>query len=112
MDFIISLLISALVIMVAAYLVPGARISSFWTALVVALVLGVINFFLRPLLLALTLPINVLTLGLFTFVINALILMLAATIVPGFRIDSFWWALLLAVVLAILNWFVGYLRVA
>jgi putative membrane protein len=112
MDFLISILISAFVMLVAVYLVPGAHLSSFWTALAVAIVLGIINFFLKPILIVLTLPVNIVTLGLFTFVINALLLLLAAAIVPGFRIDSFWWALLLAIVLALLNWLVNSLRAA
>lgn len=95
-------LIAALAVLAAAYLLPGVTVAGFGTALVVALVLGILNVFLKPLLIFLTLPINILTLGLFTLVVNALLILLAAAIVPGFRIENFWWALLFGLVLAII----------
>lgn len=81
--------------------------ASFWTALIVAVVIGVINAVLRPILVAVTLPINFVTLGLFTFVINALLIMLAAAVVPGFMVTNFWWALLFSVILGLVNGFFG-----
>ncbi len=104
MKIIINWVISALAILVTAYVLPGATVEGIMPALVLAVVLGAINAFLKPILLVLTLPINVLTLGLFTLVINAALVMLAAMIVPGFAIASFWWALLFAIVLSIVNW--------
>ncbi len=104
MKIIINWVISALAILVTAYVLPGATVEGIMPALVLAVVLGAINAFLKPILLVLTLPINILTLGLFTLVINAALVMLAAMIVPGFAIASFWWALLFAVVLSIVNW--------
>lgn len=106
MNIIINWLISALTIALTAYILPGITISNFITALLVALVLGIVNAFIRPILIILTLPINILTLGLFTFVINALLVLLVAQIVPGFKVASFWNALLFAIVLATINWFV------
>jgi len=103
MGFLIQWVVSGLAILITAYLLPGVAIEGFLAALVTALVLGLINAVLRPILILLTLPLNILTLGLFTLVINALLIMLASTIVPGFAVQGFWWALLFGVVLAIVN---------
>jgi putative membrane protein len=103
MGFIIRLVLNALVLLLVAHLIEGIRVSSFGTALIAALVLGLLNALVKPILFILTLPINVLTLGLFTFVINAFILWLAAAIVPGFAIDRFLTALLAAIVMALIN---------
>lgn len=107
MTFLLSWLISALAIIITAYLLPGVRLSGFFAALVTALVLGLINAFIKPVLLLLTLPINILTLGLLTLVINALLIMLAGAIVPGFSVSGFWWALLFSLVLSIVNYVLG-----
>lgn len=104
MGFILVLVLNALALLLVARLIKGIRVSSFGVALVSALVLGLLNALVRPVLLILTLPINFLTLGLFTFVINAFILWLAALLVPGFTIDRFFpTALLAAIVLALIN---------
>jgi putative membrane protein len=103
MGFLIQWVVSGLAIIITAYLLPGVAIEGFLAALVTALVLGLINAVLRPILILLTLPLNILTLGLFSLVINALLIMLASTIVPGFAVQGFWWALLFGVVLAIVN---------
>lgn len=103
-------ILSALVILSAAYLLPGVHVENFTTALVAALVLGIINAVLKPLFLILTLPINLLTLGLFTLVVNAVLVMLAALIVPGFRLDSFWWALAFGFLLSMINSFLHQIR--
>jgi putative membrane protein len=96
-------IISAVAIGIAAYIVPDATVTLVG-ALIAAVVLGAFNYFLRPLLLVLTLPINVVTLGLFSLVINAALVMLASAIVPGFSVLGFWAALLFALVLSIVNW--------
>jgi putative membrane protein len=96
-------IVSALVIMVAAYLLPGVHMASFWTALVLALVLGILNVLVKPLLVVLTLPITLITFGLFLLVINALLVLLASHIVPGFRVDGFWWALFFSILISIIN---------
>ena len=95
--------VAALAIGIAAYLVPGVSVT-LPGALIAAVVLGALNLFIRPILLVLTLPVTILTLGLFSFVINALLVMLASKLVPGFFVPGFWSALLFALVLALVNW--------
>lgn len=107
MEILFNWLISALAIMVGAYILPGIKIESFITALLVAIVLGIINAVIKPILVILTLPINVITLGLFTLVINALLIMLCAWIVPGFSVSGFWQALLFGLVLSIIQFLVS-----
>jgi putative membrane protein len=109
MGFLIHWLIRAVAIVITAYLLPGVRLSGFFAALVTALVLGLVNTFIRPLLLLLTLPLNILTLGLLTFVINALLIMLTSALVPGFNVASFWWALLFSLVLALINYALNFM---
>ena len=104
-NLILNWLISAVIIIIAAYILPGVYISGFLVALVLAVVLGAINAFIKPIILILTFPINVLTLGLFTLVINALLIMLASAIVPGFSVFGFWWAMLFALTLSLVSWF-------
>ncbi|QXE91950.1 phage holin family protein [Geomonas subterranea] len=103
MGFIVKWLVHAVAIVITAYLLPGVRLSGFGAALITALVLGLINTFIRPLLMLLTLPINILTLGLLTFVINALLIMLTSALVRGFSVDGFLWALLFSLVLSVVN---------
>ena len=89
-------------VIVSAYIIPGVTLSpGFGTPLLVALAIGLLNVFIRPLLLILTLPINILTLGLFTFVINALVIMMASALVPGFKVDGFWTAMFFGIILSI-----------
>ena len=103
MRLILHWIIAAIAIGIASYLVPGVTVT-LMGAVVLAVVLGALNIFIRPLLILLTLPINILTLGLFTIVINAFLVWLAALVVPGFMVASFWWALLFALALTIINW--------
>lgn len=103
MEILIVWLVSAVLIFVLANVLPGIAVTSFVTAFVVAVVLGLVNAVIRPILLILTLPINILTLGLFTFVINALLVLLVASLVPGFVVASFWWAMLFSIILSIAN---------
>ncbi len=105
-----NLIINALGFYVVAYLVPGVKIADLQTLGIVAIVWGVLSVILKPLLIMLTLPVNILTLGLFTFVINAILIMIMAKIVHGFNVDNFSTALLAAVVLALLNVVLGKLR--
>jgi putative membrane protein len=102
MEIIINWFISALVIIVAAYVLPGVHVANFTAALVTAVVLGIINVLIKPLLIILTLPITIITLGLFMLVINALMILLASSIVPGFVVDGFWWALIFSIVLSLI----------
>lgn len=102
---ILTIILSTIAVFVTANILPGTRVDGWGTALIVAVVLAVVNAFIRPLLLLLTLPLNILTLGLFTFVIIGGLVMLVSAIVPGFHVDGFWWALAFALVLAIINGF-------
>lgn len=96
-------LISAAAIGIAAYIVPGVTIEPI-SALIAAVVLGALNLFIRPIVVVLTLPINILTLGLFSLVINASLVLLATYLVPGFAVAGFWTAVLFALALSIVNW--------
>lgn len=95
-------IVSAIAIAITAYLIPGAEVTALG-ALILAVVLGLINAYIKPLISLLTLPINIVTLGLFSLVINALLIILAARIVPGFGIDGFWPAFFFAIVLALIS---------
>jgi putative membrane protein len=97
-------LILSVAIMVAAYLFPGIQVSGFGSALVAALILGILNAFFRPILIILTLPINVLTLGLFTFVINAFLLMMTSGVTGGLVVDGFGSALLGSLIISVVSW--------
>ena len=103
MKLIIELLIKAFVLLVTTRLVPGFNIDSWTTALIVAFILGVLNIFIKPILLFLTLPATILTLGLFMFVVNALLLIIASKLVSGFQIESFGTAIIAAVVITIIS---------
>lgn len=99
MEFVVRLLLTTVIVVLLANFLPGITIDSFTTGLWVAVALGVLNMFLKPLLVFLTLPATVITLGLFLFVINAVIVMLAAYFVKGFEVSGFWTALLFSIVL-------------
>jgi putative membrane protein len=103
MTIIINWLLSGLAVFAASYLLPGVHVNDFTAALVAALIIGIFNAILKPILIILTLPITILTLGLFTFVIQALLIMLADKIVPGFSVEGFIWALVLSIVLTLIN---------
>ncbi len=100
----IKWLILTAAITVASYLIEGIRVSGFFSAFFTAAILGILNVFFRPVLLILTLPINILSLGLFTFVINALLLKMASGVIPGFEVYGFWSAVFGALVISIVNW--------
>lgn len=98
-----TLLINSIVIFIGSYIVRGVNLKNYWTALGVAIVLSILNLLIRPFIILLTLPLNILTLGLFTLVINAWILMLADKLIDGFSLDGFGWAVLFGLVISILN---------
>jgi len=106
----IKLFINALAFYITSSIVPGMVIASWQTLLVIAVVWGILTSFIKPVLVILTLPINIITLGLFTFVINALLLLIMTKIVPGFYVSGFGTALLAAIVLAIVNGFLSMLK--
>lgn len=102
MKIILRLLIYTGAVLLTAWLLPGVHVEQFTTALMVAIALAILNTFLRPLFIFLTIPVTILTLGFFLLVINALIILLVASFVPGFTVDGFWWALLFSVILSII----------
>jgi putative membrane protein len=107
MRLISYLLVNGLAVIVAAYVIPGVRVDSLVTAGIVAVVLGLMNTFLKPVLVILTLPITVLTLGLFLLILNAIIVSLTSMFVPGFHVENFWSALIFSIVLSIVSWFLN-----
>ena len=99
------LIISSLAVLITALTLDGVTVEPWWWALIVALVLGFVNACIRPLVKLLALPINLMTLGLFTLVINALMVLLCSWILkPHFEVDGFWWALGFSIVLTLVNW--------
>lgn len=97
-------LVITVAILLASMMVSGIRVESLTTAVAAAAILGIINVFLRPVLLILTLPLTILTLGVFAFVLNALMLLLVAYFVPGFEVDGFFSAFLGALIISIVSW--------
>lgn len=95
--------LNALALYIVARILPGIHLSDFGSALIAVLVIGLVNALVKPILFLLTLPVTVLTLGLFTFILNALMLMLASAITPGFKIDGFGTALLGSILLSIVT---------
>ena len=103
MRFIFSLVTSAISVVITAYLLPGVHVKDLFTSLMVAIVLAFLNGIIRPILIILTIPVTILTLGLFLLVINALMILLAGNIIPGFVVEGFWWALLFSVILSLVT---------
>ncbi|MCX5798484.1 MAG: phage holin family protein [Proteobacteria bacterium] len=109
MVLLLKWLIMAISILASAYLIPGVTVSGFFAALWVALFLGIVNVLVKPVLILITLPINIVTLGLFTFVINALLILLASSAIKGFQVTGFWVAMLFSIVLSAINYLLGFL---
>ncbi len=103
MQLLINWLVSTLAILITSYVLRGVTVEGIVPALVLVVMLGLINAILKPILIVLTLPVNILTLGLFTLVINGFLVLLAARIVPGVHIASFWWAVLFSLILSLVN---------
>jgi putative membrane protein len=99
----VNWLITTAAILISAYLLPGVALRSLGAAVVTALVLGLINAIIRPILVVLTFPITIVTLGLFIFVLNALLVLLTSAIVPGFEVRGFWWALLFSLIFSVVS---------
>ena len=102
MNFLIKILVIAAVSFGLAHVLKGIHIDTFWTAFIFAVVLAILNIFLKPILILLTLPVTILTLGLFLFVLNAIVVLLASRFVTGISIDNFWWGLLFSLLLSII----------
>jgi putative membrane protein len=107
----VSWIVTTLAILVVTHVIPGVRVSSLGTAVVAAAILGILNALVRPILVLLTLPLTIVTLGLFLFVINALMFQLAGALVSGFHVDSFWSALLGSLIVSIISYIVLSVRI-
>lgn len=107
MSLLLKWLIMAMSIFLAARIMPGVEVRGLMAAAWVALFLGIVNVLLRPLLILLTLPINILTLGLFTFVINGFLVLLASSLVKGFLVRGLWSAIAFSVLLSLINYVLG-----
>ncbi|BFP40006.1 phage holin family protein [Flavobacteriaceae bacterium GF1] len=103
MKFILRLLLSALAVVILSELLPGVAVDTYITAILVAIVLSLLNFVVKPILIVLTLPITIVTLGIFLLFINAIIILLADYFIPGFSVANIWWALLFSLLLSFLQ---------
>jgi putative membrane protein len=104
MNLLLAWLVNTVSLIAVAYLMPSIRVDTFVTALIAALVLGLVNAVIRPILVLLTLPVTLLTLGLFIFVINGLLFWLVGSFVKGFVVDGFWAGFLGAIVYSVISW--------
>jgi putative membrane protein len=104
MKLLLVWLFNAIALMAVAYLLPGISVASFATALIAALVLGLVNAVIKPILILLTLPVSILTLGLFIFVINGLLFWFVGSFIDGFVVSGFWWGMLGAFAYSIVSW--------
>lgn len=104
MGLLIRWLILTTAIIFASYMLDGIEVKGFFSAFFAAAALGILNAFIRPILLVLTLPINILTFGLLTFLINALLLKMASGIIPGFEVHGFWTAIFGSLIISIISW--------
>lgn len=103
MHILINWFLSGLAVFIASYILPGVHVADFTTALIVALVLGIMNAFVKPILTLLTLPITIMTLGLFSLVLGLLLLLITDALIPGFTIDNFLWAIIFSFTLSVIN---------
>lgn len=103
MKFLLRMLLSALAVVILSKVLPGVGVDGYGTAIIVALVLSVLNFLVKPLLIILTLPITIVTLGIFLLFINAIIILLADYFIGGFSVQNIWWALLFSLLLSFLQ---------
>ena len=103
MNIIVRFLLSGVAVMLTAYLLPGAHVQDYWAALLVAVLVSLCNVIVKPILIIFTIPITILTLGLFLLVINAVIILMVDNFVDGFSVDGFWWALAFSLILSVFN---------
>lgn len=107
MRLILNLLVATIAVFASAYIIPGVSVDSYKTALIVAIVLGLLNTIIKPILVILTLPITIITLGIFYLLINALMVIITASIVEGFQVESILAALLFGISVSIIRSFLG-----
>ncbi|MCC2595758.1 phage holin family protein [Pusillimonas sp. MFBS29] len=103
MELLLVWILNAVALLIVAYILPGITVASFGSALIAALVLGLLNTLVKPVLILLTLPITIITLGLFLLVLNALVFWFAGSVLKGFQVNGFWWAVLGALVYSIVS---------
>src|SRR5690554_2228830 len=103
MGLILVWILNAVALLIVAYILPGISVASFGSALIAALVLGLLNTLVKPVLVFLTLPITIITLGLFLLVLNALVFWFVGSILSGFKVEGFWWALIGALLYSIIS---------
>lgn len=103
MTLILVWILNAVALLVVAYLLPGIAVASFGSALMAALVLGLLNMLVKPVLVLLTLPITIVTLGLFLLVLNALLFWFAGSVLKGFQVNGFWWAVIGAILYSLIS---------
>ena len=103
MRILINWAVTTAAILISAYFLPGVAIRSLGAAIITALVLGFINAIIRPVLLVLTFPLTIVTLGLFILILNALLILLTSAVVPGFEVRGFWWALLFSLIFSVVS---------
>ena len=103
MKLILRILLTAILVMLISHLMKGVSVDNFITSLIVAIVLGLLNIFIKPILVLLTLPVTIFTLGLFLLFINAALIILCTKIVGGFKVDSLWTAMLFSILLSLLQ---------
>jgi putative membrane protein len=107
LSILFQLVVAGLVIIFTAYILPGITVDDYLTGVIIAALLALLNITIKPILIFLTIPITLITLGLFLLVINALLVVIAAKIVSGFTVDGFWWALLFSLILSLVNSILG-----
>lgn len=107
LNILLQLVLAGIAVLIAQYILPGVHVENFLTAIVVAALIALLNITVKPLLILLTIPITILTLGLFLLALNAILILIAAAIVPGFSVDGFWWALLFGLILGLINSLLG-----
>ena len=103
MNLIIRIIVTAILVMLISHFMRGISVANFMTSMLVAIVLGLLNIFVKPVLVLLTLPVTIITFGLFLLVINALIILLCSKIVGGFHVESFWTAVFFSIILSVLQ---------
>lgn len=105
--FVIRMIIISLSLAIASYIVEGITIEGFFSLIIASLIIGFLNSFIRPVLIIMTIPLNILTFGLFTFVINAVLLLLTSQVVRGMSIEGFWAALAGTIIMSMLSFFLN-----
>ncbi|WP_405380507.1 phage holin family protein [Maribacter sp. LLG6340-A2] len=103
MKLVLRILLSALAVLILAHVLPNVSVDTFMTAVIVAVVLSLLNILIKPILVILTLPVTILTLGLFLLIINAIIILLADKLIDGFAVGNIWWALIFSLLLSFLQ---------